>query len=61
MPGSARRCSTGTPGARCRTTRAWQTSSLNKLVARYTQYEAVNLIVDRVKDPDRRKGLIYHT
>lgn len=37
------------------------TTSLNKLVARYTQYEAVNLIVDRVKDPDRRKGLIYHT
>lgn len=36
-------------------------ASLNKLVARYTQYEAVNLIVERVKDPDRRKGLIYHT
>lgn len=35
--------------------------SLNKLLARYTQYEAVNRIVERVKDPDKRKGLIYHT
>lgn len=35
--------------------------SLHKIVARYTQYEAVNLIVDRAKDPDKRKGLIYHT
>lgn len=36
-------------------------ASLHKIVARYTQYEAVNLIVDRAKDPDKRKGLIYHT
>ncbi|PNL18005.1 type I restriction endonuclease subunit R [Micrococcus sp. FDAARGOS_333] len=36
-------------------------SSVHKLLARYTQFEAVNLIVDRVKDPDRKKGLIYHT
>lgn len=35
--------------------------SLRKLVARYTQYEAVSLICDRAKDPTRRKGLIYHT
>ena len=37
------------------------TATLRKLVARYTQYEAVNLICDRAKDPARRKGLIYHT
>lgn len=37
------------------------TSGLKKLLARYTQYEAVNLIVDRAKHPGKRKGLIYHT
>jgi len=37
------------------------TTTLRKLVARYTQYEAVNLIVDRALDPTKRKGLIYHT
>ncbi|MFX0538581.1 type I restriction endonuclease subunit R [Ornithinimicrobium sp. Y1847] len=36
-------------------------ASLHKIVARYTQYQAVNLIVERTKDPTRRKGLIYHT
>lgn len=36
-------------------------ASLHKIVARYTQYEAVQLIVDRVHHPERSKGLIYHT
>lgn len=36
-------------------------ASLHKLVTRYTQYEAVNLIVNRAKSADRRKGLIHHT
>lgn len=35
--------------------------SLRKIVARYTQYKAVELLVGRVKDPERNKGLIYHT
>lgn len=34
---------------------------LRKLLARYTQYEAVQLIVARAKDPARRRGLIHHT
>lgn len=38
-----------------------ETATLRKLVARYTQYEAVNLIVERAKDPAKRKGLIHHT
>lgn len=37
------------------------TATLRKLVARYTQYQAVSLICDRAKDPKRRRGLIYHT
>ncbi|WP_009883784.1 HsdR family type I site-specific deoxyribonuclease [Brevibacterium aurantiacum] len=37
------------------------TGGLHKLLARYTQFQAVNLIVDRTKDPAKRKGLIYHT
>lgn len=37
------------------------TGRLIKLLARYTQFEAVNLIVDRAKHPAKRKGLIYHT
>lgn len=37
------------------------TSSLRKLVARYTQYEAVTLIVERARDATRRRGLIFHT
>lgn len=37
------------------------TTMLRELVARYTRYEAVNLICDRAKEPNRRKGLIYHT
>lgn len=37
------------------------TVTLRKLVARYTQYEAVNLICDRANDPTRRRGLVYHT
>ncbi len=36
-------------------------ATLTKIVARYTQYEAVKLIVDRVHHPDQSKGLIYHT
>jgi type I restriction enzyme R subunit len=36
-------------------------SRLTKIIARYTQYEAVNLICDRAVDPDRQRGLIYHT
>lgn len=36
-------------------------ASLRKLVARYTQYDAVSLIVARAKDPNRKRGLIYHT
>lgn len=36
-------------------------SKLTKLIARYTQYEAVSLICDRAVDPVRRRGLIYHT
>lgn len=42
-------------------TSAENTGGLHKLLARYTQFEAVNLIVDRAKDPVKRKGLIYHT
>lgn len=42
-------------------TSAETTGGLHKLLARYTQYEAVNLIVDRAKDAAKRKGLIYHT
>lgn len=37
------------------------TGGLKKLLARYIQYEAVNLIVERAKNPRKRKGLIYHT
>lgn len=36
-------------------------TELTKIVARYTQVEAVERIVARVKDPDRNRGLIYHT
>ncbi|MBK6857823.1 MAG: HsdR family type I site-specific deoxyribonuclease [Microthrixaceae bacterium] len=36
-------------------------SRLTKIIARYTQYEAVNLIVERALDPERKRGLIYHT
>lgn len=36
-------------------------ASLVKIVPRYTQHEAVGLIVDRVKHPHKSKGLIYHT
>jgi type I restriction enzyme R subunit len=36
-------------------------SKLTKIVARYTQYEAVNLIAERAVDPTRRRGLVYHT
>lgn len=42
-------------------TSAETTGGLHKLLARYTQYEAVNLIVDRAKVAGKRKGLIYHT
>ena len=42
-------------------TSAETTGGLHKLLARYTQLQAVNLIVDRAKDPAKRKGLIYHT
>ncbi|HQZ33272.1 MAG TPA: HsdR family type I site-specific deoxyribonuclease [Ilumatobacteraceae bacterium] len=34
---------------------------LHKIIARYTQYEAVNLICERAVDPERKGGLIYHT
>lgn len=34
---------------------------LKKILARYTQYEAVSLIIERAKDAVKRKGLIYHT
>lgn len=37
------------------------TVSLRKLVARYTQYEAVNLMWERVHDGASKRGLIYHT
>ncbi len=33
---------------------------LHKLVPRYPQVEAVEAIVERVKDPKRRRGLIWH-
>lgn len=36
-------------------------TELMKLVARYPQVEAVDLIVDRVKAADRNRALIYHT
>ncbi len=36
-------------------------AGLHKIVARYPQYEAVNLIVERAKHPTRRRALIYHT
>lgn len=36
-------------------------AGLKKLLARYTQYEAVSLIVNRAKDAAKRRGLIYHT
>ena len=36
-------------------------TSLNKIVARYPQYEAVNLLVERALDPERNRGLVFHT
>ena len=34
---------------------------LAKIVARYPQYESVNLITQRVRDGVKRKGLVHHT
>lgn len=34
---------------------------LTKVLARYPQYEAVNLILDRVRSGERNRGLIHHT
>lgn len=36
-------------------------SRLTKIVARYTQYEAVNLITERAVNPAHQRGLVYHT
>ncbi|ERG62865.1 hypothetical protein L332_00070 [Agrococcus pavilionensis RW1] len=36
-------------------------AELVKLVARYTQVQAVELIAERALDPERNRGLIYHT
>lgn len=36
-------------------------NKLKKLLARYIQYEAVQLIIERTKDAKKRKGLIYYT
>lgn len=34
---------------------------LVKIIARYPQYESVNLIAERVRDGAKRKGLVHHT